>query len=425
MARRRITKRVVDALKVKPAEYTEWDDSLPGFGVRVRPSGAMSYIVVYRAGSGRGAPVRRYTIASVGKTTPEKARQRAQAVLGSVAHGRDPAGEKASERGMPTVAELADRFMAEHIEPKRRSGTVTFYRHILDRIVKPRLGAAKADKMSRAQIAKLHSQLQGTPFHANRMLAVVGSMYAFGARIGLVPEGVNPARKIIKYPEHRRERFLTTEELERLGAAIHEAETTGIPYEIDTSKLTAKHAPKEENRIAQISPFAAAAIRLLLFTGCRLREILHLKWEQVDFEHGLLFLPESKTGKKTVILNAPALEVLNGLDRVGSYVVPGDDPNKPRADLKRPWAAVTKRAGLDGVRLHDLRHTYASFGAGGGLGLPIIGKLLGHTQASTTQRYAHLDSDPLRRASEHIGGRIAAALEGKRGRAVVPIRNRD
>ncbi|MGA7454751.1 MAG: Arm DNA-binding domain-containing protein, partial [Rhodoplanes sp.] len=191
----------MDALKVKPAEYTEWDDSLPGFGVRVRPSGAMSYIVVYRAGSGRGAPVRRYTIASVGKTTPEKARQRAQAVLGSVAHGRDPAGEKASERGMPTVAELADRFMAEHIEPKRRSGTVTFYRHILDRIVKPRLGAAKADKMSRAQIAKLHSQLQGTPFHANRMLAVVGSMYAFGARIGLVPEGVNPARKIIKYPE--------------------------------------------------------------------------------------------------------------------------------------------------------------------------------------------------------------------------------
>ena len=263
---------------------------------------------------------------------------------------------------MPTVAELAERFMAEHIEPKRRAGTVTFYRHILDRIVKPRLGAAKADKVTRAQIAKLHSQLQGTPFHANRMLAVVGSMYAFGARIGVVPEGVNPARKIIKYPEHRRERFLTTEELERLGAAIHEAETTGIPYEIDTSKPTAKHAPKEKNRIAQISLFAAAALRLLLFTGCRLREILHLKWEHVDFERGLLFLPESKTGKKTVILNAPALEVLNALDRVGSYVVPGDDPDKPRADLKRPWAAVAKRAGLDGVRLHDLRHTYASFG---------------------------------------------------------------
>jgi integrase len=123
-----------------------------------------------------------------------------------------------------------------------------------------------------------------------------------------------------------------------------------------------------------------------------------------------------------VILNAPALAILAGLDRVGSYVVPGDDPDKARADLKRPWEAVAKRAGLEGVRLHDLRHTYASFGASGGLGLPIIGKLLGHTQVSTTQRYAHLDADPLRRASEAIGGRIAAALEGERAGSVAPLR---
>jgi integrase len=135
-----------------------------------------------------------------------------------------------------------------------------------------------------------------------------------------------------------------------------------------------------------------------------------------------LFLADSKTGRKTVILNAPSLAVLAGLDRLDPYVVPGDDPDKPRADLKRPWQAVAKRAGLDGVRLHDLRHTYASFGAGGGLSLPIIGKLLGHTQASTTQRYAHLDADPLRRASETIGGQIAAALEGKRGGPVVQLK---
>ncbi len=164
--------------------------------------------------------------------------------------------------------------------------------------------------------------------------------------------------------------------------------------------------------------------RLLLFTGCRLREILHLKWEQVDLERGQLFLADSKTGKKTVILNAPALAVLTGLDRLGSYVVPGDDPEKPRADLKRPWEAIARHAGLDCVRLHDLRHTYASFVADGGLGLPIIGKLLGHTQAATTARYAHLDNDPLRRASENIGGRIAAALEGKKSGAVVPLRGR-
>ena len=421
MAGDRITKRKVDALRARSAEYTRWDESLPGFGVRVRPSGAKSYIVTYRAGAGRGAPVRRYTIAAVGKMTADQARQRAQALLGAVAHGRDPAGEKASERGTPTVAELADRFLFEHMEPKRKVGTAASYRYILDRIVKPTFGAAKVDKVTRAQIARLHGKLQATPSQANRMLAVVGSMYTFAARIGVVPEGANPARKIIKYPEQRRERFLTTEELERLGAAIHEAETTGIPYEIDTSKPTAKHAPKEENRIAQISPFAAAAIRLLLFTGCRLREILHLKWKYVDFERGLLFLPESKTGSKTVILNAPALEVLSGLDRLGPYVVPGDNPEKPRADLKRPWATIAKRAGLERVRLHDLRHTYASFGAGTGLGLPIIGKLLGHTQASTTQRYAHLDNDPLRRASEAIGNRIAAALKGPAAGVLVPI----
>jgi integrase len=178
-------------------------------------------------------------------------------------------------------------------------------------------------------------------------------------------------------------------------------------------KPKSKNLPKAKNLFTKIGPFAAAAIQLLLFTGCRLREILHLKWEQVDLERGLLFLPDSKTGRKTIILNAPALAVLTKLERVGSYVIPGDDLEKPRADLKRPWEAVSKRAGLYGVRLHDLRHTYASFGAGGGLGLPIIGKLLGHTQASTTQRYAHLDNDPLRRASEQIGGTIAAALEGK------------
>src|SRR5262245_11965102 len=422
MTAKRITKRTVDALKPNGSEFTLWDDTVSGFGVRVRPTGAMSYVVVYRAGSGRGAPVRRYTIAKVGKTTPEAARRRAKAILGAVAHGHDPAGEKATERGTLTISGLADRFMAEHVEQKRKFGTAAFYRHLLDKIIKPDLGVTKADKVTRAQVARLHGKLKATPFQANRVLAVIGSMYAFAGRSGVVPEGMNPARRIEQFKEYRRERFLTGGELERLGSAIREAETKGIPWDVHERKPKAKHLPKAKNRFTKIGPFAAAAIRLLLFTGCRLREILHLKWEQVDLERGLLFLADSKTGRKTVILNAPALAVLAGLDRLGPYVVPGDDPDKPRADLKRPWQAVAKRAGLDGVRLHDLRHTYASFGAGGGLSLPIIGKLLGHTQASTTQRYAHLDADPLRRASETIGGRIAAALEGKRGGPVVQLK---
>ena len=172
---------------------------------------------------------------------------------------------------------------------------------------------------------------------------MVGSMYSFAGKRGLVPDGVNPARGIEKYAEDGRERFLSTDELVRLGAAIRKAETEGIAWDVDEAKPTSKHVPKRKRRTV-IGPHAAAAIRLLLFTGCRLREILHLKWDHVDFERGLLFLPESKTGKKTVVLNAPALTLLKGLDRVGQYVVAGDDPDEPRADLKRPWAMVTREA---------------------------------------------------------------------------------
>lgn len=192
---------------------------------------------------------------------------------------------------------------------------------------------------------------------------------------------------------------------------------------VDESKPNAKHIPKAK-RSNKLAPSAAAALRLLLFTGCRLREILHLRWEHVDLERGCLFLPDSKSGRKTIVLNAPALEVLNALERLGPYVVPGDDPAEPRHDLKRPWDAVTKRANLTGVRLHDLRHTYASFGAGGGLGLPIIGRLLGHANATTTARYAHLDNDPLRRASESIARQIAAALDGRKKQPVILLGRR-
>jgi integrase len=421
MTTQRITKRTVDGLECNGREFTAWDDAVSGFGVRVRPSDAKSYVVVYRAGAGRGAPVRRYTIGAVGKITPESARARAKAIMGEVAHGHDPASQKTNERGTPTVAELADRFMTDHVRVKRKASTAEFYQDILDRIVKPVVGTTKADKLTRLQIGKLHSSLAETPFQANRMLAVVGSMYSFAGLSSIVPEGIKPTRGIDKFKESRRERFLTGEELVRLGGAIREAENVGISWTVDETKPTAKHVPKAK-RHTNIGPTAAAALRLLLFTGCRLREILHLRWEHVDFERGCLFLPDSKTGRKTVILNAPALAVLSALERVGPYVVSGDDPAQPRHDLKRPWDAVTKHAGLVGVRLHDLRHTYASFGAGAGLGLPIIGRLLGHAQTATTARYAHLDNDPLRRASEAIAGRIAAALEGNEQTNVLTLR---
>jgi integrase len=426
MAVQKITKRLVDGLRAGASEYTVWDAQLAGFGVRVRSSGVMSFVVVYRAGTGRGAPQRRFTIAAVGKLAPEAARAQAKVILGEVSRGHDPAAEKTVERATPTVAELADRFMTEHVEPKLKPGTAALYGIIIRTIVKPELGATKADKLGRAAVAKLHGKLASTPVHANRAMTALASMYSFAGRGGIVPEDFNPVRKIDKYREQRRERFLTTEELERIGAAIREGETTGIPWEVDESAPNARHLVKPENRFTRIDPYAAAALRLLMFTGARLREILHLKWENVDLERGLLFLADSKTGKKTIVLNAPAMEVLASLRRLGVYVIAstsvGTADERPRHDLHRPWAAVANRAGLDGVRLHDLRHSFASFGAAGGLGLPIIGKLLGHARASTTERYAHLGNDPLRRAAEAIGSTIAAALAGTPGAKAVPLK---
>ena len=208
---------------------------------------------------------------------------------------------------------------------------------------------------------------------------------------------------------------------------MHEAETVGLPYDVDEDRPTAKYAHKEANRLTKIGPHAAAAIRLLILTGARLREILGLKWEYVDLERGLLLLPDSKTGKKAIVLNAPARDILAKLPRLWAYAIAGQSADKPRADLNRPWRAIVKRAGLEGLRIHDLRHTHASIGAGLGLGLPIIGKLLGHTNAATTQKYAHLDTDPLRRASDHIGRQVAAAMGLKtarrKGAQVIPLKD--
>ncbi|MFG1214958.1 site-specific integrase [Xanthobacter flavus] len=418
----KITKRAVDALKPTAQEYFTWDSDLPGFGVRVRPSGAMSYVVKYRAGKGRSAPTRRVTISAVGKITPEEAREQAKRVVADAMRGNDPARERARERGAPTLSALADRFLAEHVDVKRKASTSVGYRGIVDRDLKPALGSRKAETIIRADIARLHSEMANRPIQANRMLAIVGKLYAWSASRGLTPEGVNPARGIEKYRESGRERFLTAEELGRLGAALEEAETVGLPYEVDEGGPRAKHAPKAENRRVKLGPHPVAALRLLLFTGARLREILHLRWEEIDFERGLAFLPDSKTGRKPLVLSSAALRVLVDLPRVGQFVIAGDSEDQPRRDLNRPWIAVRRRAKLDGVRLHDLRHSFASVGAGAGLGLTIVGKLLGHAQPSTTARYSHLDADPLRRAADSIGDKISAAMSGAKAADVVRIR---
>ena len=420
--RARITKRLVDGLKPTGTDYYVFDTDTIGFAVRVRSTGGMSYIVQYKAGSGRGAPARRVTLGGVGKMTPEQARTAARKVLGSVAHGGDPAADKANERRTLPLGDVIEAFLAEHAEAKRKASTAAWYRGGLQRIVKPALGGMNPGKVTRQDVARLHSSLRETPVQANRVLAMVGALYGFAARAGYVPQGYNPARGIEKFPERSHERFLTSEELGRLGDALRQGETIGLPYAINESNPKAKHAPKEDNRRAMLDPFAVAAIRLLILTGARLREILHARWDHIDYERGVIFLADSKTGKKPIYLSAASLAILASLPRIegNHFVIPGEKPGQPRVDLKRPWTAVTKAARLEGLRIHDLRHSFASIGAGASLGLPIIGKLLGHSQAATTHRYAHLDADPMRRAAETIGATIVAAMDGP-ARNVVPM----
>jgi integrase len=273
----------------------------------------------------------------------------------------------------------------------------------------------RVTEVRRMHVAKMHGQMATTPGAANRAVSLVSAIWNWASARDEVTFGENPARGIIRNPERPKERFLSTEEFGRLAEALSKAETDGLPYSVDESGQNAKHAPKPENRRRFVDPYAAAAIRLLMLTGARLREILHARWENVDFERGILFLADSKTGRKPVYLNTAALDILAALPRIrgNQYVIAGANENKPRADLKNPWRAVTAAAGLEGLRLHDLRHSFASVGAAASLGLPIIGKLLGHTQPSTTARYAHLDADPMRRAVQTIGDTISAAM--KRG----------
>lgn len=302
----KLTKRVVDATKPEPQRHFVWDAALKGFGLRVEPSGTKTFLVRYRIGGRK----RFLAIGRFGHLTPEQARGLAQAILADVRRGIDPAEERREERAAITVNELAKRFLTEHVGPKRKGTTAVHYRSLIERYVLPKHGSRKAHDFVRSELARLHLSMRDHPYQANRLLSVIASMYSFAERLGLVPDGSNPAARIERFPEARRERFLTTEELARVGEAFRRFENDGRFRE------------------------GIAALRLLLFTGARLREILHLRWEHVDMERGLLFLPDSKTGKKTIFLNAPALAVLRSLERVGDCVIPGADPNSRERTLR-------------------------------------------------------------------------------------------
>jgi integrase len=424
MPRAKLTRQTVTGSEKKDRPYIVYDTDLKGFGLKVMPSGTKTWIIEYRPGAGgRGVAPKRVTLGRADLLTPDEARGQARDLLAKARLGDDVAANRKKERQTPTLAELVPDYLKNEVLPTVAASTHTLYSLHFRKHLLPAFGTRKINAISEDDVHRFHRELGAKkPATANRVVATLSGIFPWAARAKHVPRGFNPCAGLEKFREEGRERYLTTEELQRLGATLRLAETEGLPWAVDMTKPKAKHNRKPEKQRVVTSQFVTAAIRLLLFTGCRLREVLHLEWSHVDFERGMLFLPKSKTGKKVVILNAPALAVLASLPRAGDFVIASTDPKKPRADLKKPWDSITEHAGLTELRIHDLRHSFASVGAGGGIGLPIIGKLLGQTQQATTARYAHLDADPVKRASEKIAGTIAAALDGAPAAAVVRLK---
>ena len=367
----------------------------------------------------------------------EKARSEAKICFGYVEGGKDPKRERRRHGKAQTFRVVAEDFMRLHVAALKKPRTHEEYGRLLRLHIYPALGDRPMDGIGRADLAKLHTGLASRPSAANRCLALFDTIWNWAKGRGDV-EAETPSKGIQRNPERPRERYLTPDEMRRLGKALYEAETVGLPWTYKPS-AKAKHRPKAVTTTV-LDPHAVAAIRLLMLTGARLREILEARWDYVDWDRGMMFLPDSKTGRKTLYLSTMALSILAGIERVAGnpFIIPGSNKGEPRADLKRPWAAITKAAGLaaakvapskggegkrqlrlahsqPGLRIHDLRHTFAAMGAGSSLGLPVIGKLLGHSQSKTTQRYAHLDADPMHKAANMIGAQIAAAQTYKPG----------
>lgn len=401
----KITKRTVDALVAAPgAEVVLWDSVVKGFGVRVRGGAAKTYVLRYRLGTGRGAPIRNYTIGQHGSPwTPEKAREEAERVLGLVKNGADPAGKRIEDRSAMTMADLCDLYLKEGCATKKTS-TIYTDRGRIERHIKPLLGRKKAKDVTRADVQRFlqdvaagktacdektgkrgRAIVEGGKGTATRTVGLLGGIFTFAVDRGVCQN--NPVRGVKRYRDRKGERFLSPRELAALGLGLAVMETTET-----------------------ISPIMANAIRLLLLTGCRKTEALSLRWSFVDFEHGYLRLPDSKTGEKTVALGAPALKLLTKMPRLSDWVFPAASGTGHLVGLPRAWDNLREWCGLDGVRLHDFRHSFGSVGAVSGDSLHVIGALLGHADSKTTSRYAHLTADPVKAAADRIAGTIADAM---------------
>jgi integrase len=404
----KVTKRLVDALI---ANSMIWDDELPGFGARCRGNGAAYYFLKYRA----GARQRWHTIGRHGAPwTAEEARKEAFRLLGEIVRGNDPSATRAGHRQAATVAELCDLYLAEGVTTKKAS-TVRNDRSRIERHIKPLLGHRKVRDVTRPDVERFQRDVAAGCTAADRKIGYRGrsivtggtgaarlsmillsAIFSFAARHALRAD--NPCSGVRRYKPGKCERFLSSAEQVRLGKALTAAELAGI------------------------NPNAVGVIRTLALTGARVGEIVSLKWPEVDLDRGYLRLADSKTGAKVIPLGAAAMQVIAAQERRPGtdFVFPGAHGG-PLGSVGKVWRQVRAAAGLPEVRLHDLRHSFASNIVNAGGSLPIIGALLGHRSTQTTARYAHLADDPLRVVADRAAGSIATALAGG-GAKVVPMR---
>jgi integrase len=380
-----------------------YDDEVPGFGARVTSAGTRSFVLNYLTKAGRE---RRITIGSCADWTCTDARAEAKRLRHTVDEGGDPLADIEDLRAAPTVAELADRFEQEHL-PRKRASTAGDYKSMLQNHIRPALGHLKVAEVSFADIDALHRKItkSGSPYAGNRVVAVLSKMFSSAIRWNMRES--NPAKGIERNLEHHRRRYLSADELARLVAAL------------------AAHPDKQSANI----------VTLLLLSGARKGEALAMRWDDVDLTAGVWSKPPSSTKQKQAHesqLSAPARQLLSEIREqqaakhpkrpLGEYVFPGLGESGHVVDIKRSWRQLCRAAKISGLRVHDLRHSFASTAISGGASLPLVGALLGHASPTTTARYAHMFTDPQRAAVERIGAVFTAA--GKPATEPTPIKRR-
>lgn len=383
MPKLKLSKSVVEKIAARDVEILHWDEALRGFGLRVKPNGTKSYIIQYR--SRKTGRSKRQTIGQVGPLISfAAARKEAMRLLSEAAQGGDPVAEKQTARQGKTVSDLASQYLSHHARPKKRPKSVANDISMLNGIILPSMSTRLVAEIGHSDVQALHNGLADTPYRANRTLALLSKMFELSIRWGWRSD--NPAKGVERFPEEKRHRWLSEDELSRLTRALDEH-------------------PNQT---------AASAIRLQLLTGARIGEVLTAKWQDFDLNRGFWIKPSHHTKQKRtehLPLSGAALALLSsikaGMDADDELVFPGRVAGQPIKDLKRFWKAVLREAGITNYRIHDNRHTHASHLVSSGLSLPIVGRLLGHTNPLTTQRYAHLADNPLREAAEVMASKLA------------------